>query len=532
MRLASCLRFHRTRPALTMFFSMSCGVCNALAFAPFDFFIATWIALAGLYWLLLCVAKMKHGFYVGWIYGFSLHATSMYWLLYSITLYTNMPLAVALLLTCVAFTLLGLHAGLAGLLFVYCKNKFADAHKWYLPILFACVFVLQEWLQTLHPIAVPIALQGYTGWHLLSGLYPLVGTLGVSFILLLISTLIVHIMHTPSNRRAKIIALVSIVFVIGISAMGTKNTTWTDVHMQQPISVTMLQPNLSLSQHWQTNYARESFALLSQQSMEYANSDVIIWPENVIGLLLHEAQEDIQALVAQLNQTSNTSIVGGLIRTTTNSDKRKRYHNSLIAFPSTKEQGAEDEEVIIYDKQNMVPFGEYIPFPKVVIPLLDWLSFPYSTLTYNKNNQLSSFALAGAHFIPLICYDVDYFDFVRTQVNQVHSPSVILTVADESWFGESIAQSLRLRMHQIRAREAGRWLLRATGSGITSVITPLGTINASSPAFVTTALTATIYPATGSTPYMRFGFVALVLLLLVCSLFVFCLTRACARYGR
>jgi apolipoprotein N-acyltransferase len=78
-------------------------------------------------------------------------------------------------------------------------------------------------------------------------------------------------------------------------------------------------------------------------------------------------------------------------------------------------------------------------------------------------------------------------------------------VSNDAWFGDSIAPHQHLQIARLRAAEAGRWLLRATNTGITAVIDPRGRVAQTVPQFEAAVLKHTVQGYTGATPYVRWG---------------------------
>ena len=69
-----------------------------------------------------------------------------------------------------------------------------------------------------------------------------------------------------------------------------------------------------------------------------------------------------------------------------------------------------------------------------------------------------------------------------------------------------------MQISQMRALEAGRWMLRATNTGKTAVIDETGRVRASLPQFREDTLVATVQGREGATPFVRGGNVPALLL--------------------
>ena len=81
----------------------------------------------------------------------------------------------------------------------------------------------------------------------------------------------------------------------------------------------------------------------------------------------------------------------------------------------------------------------------------------------------------------------------------------LVNVTNDGWFGNSIEPHQHLQIARMRALETGRFLLRATNTGVTAVVAPDGSIISQLPLFKATVLTETITPMGGMTPYASSG---------------------------
>ena len=113
---------------------------------------------------------------------------------------------------------------------------------------------------------------------------------------------------------------------------------------------------------------------------------------------------------------------------------------------------------------------------------------------------------------PTICYEVA---FGAEQLSFFPEAELLLNVSNDTWFGDSIAPHQHLQMARMRAMETSRPMLRATNTGITAVIAADGTVTNKIPQFAPGVLSASVHPYVGTTPYIRFGNLPIVLLSLL-----------------
>jgi len=167
-----------------------------------------------------------------------------------------------------------------------------------------------------------------------------------------------------------------------------------------------------------------------------------------------------------------------------------RYYNGLTTAGDA--QG-------IYLEQGLVPFGEYVPLQDLLRGLIAFFDLPMSDFARGSPEQ-PLLQAKGFQIAPFICYEVVYPEFAAGLAAQ---SDILLTVSNDAWFGHSIGPLQHLQMAQMRALEAGRWMIRATNNGVTVLIDPHGGIVEQIPAFQEAVLYVEVTPMQGLTPYLQ-----------------------------
>src|SRR5690606_6787495 len=155
----------------------------------------------------------------------------------------------------------------------------------------------------------------------------------------------------------------------------------------------------------------------------------------------------------------------------------------------------------VYVKRHLVPFGEYFPVPGFVRTWLRLMNLPYTDLTAGGEDQ-PLIEVLGRRLAVTICYE-DVFG--AEQLHYLPEATLLVNVSNDAWFGDSIAPHQHLQIARLRAAEVGRPMLRATNTGITAVIDPLGNVVSTIPQFEVGVLDGTVQGFTGATPYARVG---------------------------
>ena len=110
--------------------------------------------------------------------------------------------------------------------------------------------------------------------------------------------------------------------------------------------------------------------------------------------------------------------------------------------------------------------------------------------------------VAGQRIGVSICYEDAFGEEV---IEALPGATLLVNVSNDAWFGDSIAPAQHLQIARMRALETGRYLLRATNTGISAIIGPQGQILARSPQFEVHDLKGSVQGMTGMTPYARWG---------------------------
>jgi apolipoprotein N-acyltransferase len=263
-----------------------------------------------------------------------------------------------------------------------------------------------------------------------------------------------------------------------------------------PVKVALVQGNIPQQDKWQPDKLLDSLAHYADTSFVLEDIDLIVWPETAIAAFYDQVSENYIPYVEEKLQDSGASLLTGipvLDRTTW------EYYNAVISLGG---------ERAFYYKRHLVPYGEYLPLRRVFGTTLDALAVPNADFSSGADGQ-SLLQAAGYPVATSICFEVV---FGEELIEALPEAALLVNVSNDAWFGRSLAPFQHLEMARMRARETGRAMLRATNTGISALIDHQGRITAQSPQFEATVVTGEVVPRQGSTPYVRWGNVPVVLL--------------------
>jgi apolipoprotein N-acyltransferase len=155
----------------------------------------------------------------------------------------------------------------------------------------------------------------------------------------------------------------------------------------------------------------------------------------------------------------------------------------------------------VYRKVHLVPFGEFIPFKLLFGWIIHVLHIPLSDFSRGETIQ-PPLQVAGQKVAMAICYE-DVFG--EELINQLPAASLLVNVSNDAWFGDTFAPWQHLQISQMRALETGRYMLRATNTGITAIINQHGEVLKRAQEFTAARLEGEAQGFAGATPYVRFG---------------------------
>ncbi|MGY4878269.1 apolipoprotein N-acyltransferase [Vreelandella aquamarina] len=449
------------------------GGLTTLTASPFEFWwlgpIAAALVYLGTHSLTAPQAALK-----GLCYGLALFASGASWVYVSIHDYGNTGPLLAGLLTALFVFVLSLF--FAATLWAY--RRFTSPSLSLLS--FAGVWVLGEVLRSYLFTGFPWLLLG-TGavdsplapWAPIGGVYLL------SLLVAFSGTLLVALIQ----RRWWVTLPLAAIWLVPAVLPNQWTTPSTN-----PTQVAMVQGNLPQLIKWTAEGQRSAVGTYVEQTQALSDdTDLIIWPETALPMLEHQARPVLERL--QSNLPAETALITGILQ---RDEREERYFNGMIGVGNVEGD---------YQKEHLVPFGEYLPLESVLRGLINFFDLPTSFITPGSSQQ-SPMQAAGITLGNAICYEIIYPQLVASRAR--HGQAIV-TISNDTWFGRSIGPHQHLQMARLRALENGRYVLRATSNGITAIIDSQGNITQRVPQFETTTLNGEFYAMEGLTPFTQMG---------------------------
>jgi apolipoprotein N-acyltransferase len=473
--------------------------------------IFAWFGLVPLLWALhspMCVEgkrPLRKAFLIGYLSGFLWYMGNCYWVRDTMAAYGDMPLMAPTLLLIGYSAVLGLYWGVFGLAVVLVRRASGNMR---IALLAAPVLWTALELVAARFTSVPWDQLGYSQVDngLVNQLAPWTGVYGISFVLVAVNALIVggllldcrKVIRFSDRQMAGVAGVV-------LMCCGAIGVTIPPERPAPSATAVLIQPNLDVGNEsrwngpgeWEEHMA-EFQRLASEQCKGYiggipqtgaptgeincppyeTHPALIAWPESPAPF--DESDPRFQDSIRRIAQSVHGPVVtGGIGWTLNQQDNEWDYFNSALIF------GADGEKVGRYDKIHLVPFGEYVPFEKL-LTFAHKLTGRVSKFTRGTDRKV--FRLGGHRYGVFICYEAVFADEVRHFAQL--GAEVLVNISDDGWYGDTSAAWQHLNMARMRAIENRRWILRDTNTGVTCVIDPNGVVRQSIPRHQTDALPA------------------------------------------
>jgi apolipoprotein N-acyltransferase len=464
------------------------GVLAVLAFPHADIGVLGFVLLVP---LLAAVdgERPARAFALGMLMGVVYFAGSMTWIQYTLVRFGGMPLWLGVPVLLLLAVYLALYPALACMLLAHTREG-----RWPLPVRLAVLWTAMEGLRGVLLTGFPWNLLGHTMHRSLRVLQmaDLGGVYLLSFYLALFNGLLyVGATHRERSGRLRALALAAALLAAGL-AYGTLRLA--EPLPEGSVRLALVQHNAAQEHKWDADWRREIVESLLRLSARVVGEqpDLLVWPEAALPFRFRHSPV-YRKMVSDFVQMSGIPLLLGA----PDKDPLKNQHyNSAFLLDATGEIQAH------YHKMQLVPFGEYVPLEKILFfvnAMADLGGNWYPGTAY------TTFELGEVRFSTFICYESVFGGLVRHFARR--GAQFLVTITNDSWFGETAGTTQHLNFLPFRAVETRRPVAQAAQSGFTALYDQHGRLLARTGLSVEATLVGELRPARPGTwtPYMVLG---------------------------
>ncbi len=438
------------------------GALLTSTFSPLNLFPAAFVAFPLMMILIDRTRTWREAFSTGWWVGFGLFSVGLTWIGHSFTQQDNVPVVLA------PFAILAL----AGVMALYTALSFVVCQKLWIKgparvVLFAAVWVFFEFARGFLFTGFPWHLAGtmWADWLPVAQTASLISVYGLSAITVLAASAPTILLNKPRSANTLLLALVPTLVLSGFAIWGQVRLSGAQTEYEISVSMRLVQANVNQREKWIPHLVDDHFdrhMRLSRGDSDRGRAEgvkLLIWPETAVQRESFDRDGSLlRWRMSRLLEFGSYAITGAPRYERTPSGVN--YFNSLFAFNSRGQLYAR------YDKNHLVPFGEYLPFQG----LLNAIGLRQLTggVAFTAGDGLQTIRLPGVPpFSPLICYEIIFPGQVYDPADR---PDWLLNVTNDGWFGLTNGPYQHLALARFRAIEEGLPVVRSASTGVSAVI--------------------------------------------------------------
>lgn len=428
----------------------------------------------------------------GWLGTLAGMAALLYWLTIPMATVGNLPLALAAVCAVLVAACLAGIGGLFSLLAHHLRGRDPLARAWLLGLAWyglEYVYALVAgfpWLPLGGALAAwPLWIQAadITGAYLLAGLW-------VTALLCL---------WRWRRPACLVTGLLLPALLLGYGAWRLHHTPLeTDPRGPDSVAVLFAEGNIDQNQKWVPAYQRrtvETYLRLTQEELARhpGETALIVWPETALPFNF-DSNGILSTLVRNLARQAGSPLLTGVPGFQYDAAGRMQVFNRALLLDARGRTAGH------YDKEHLVPFGEYVP---------QWLNWNFladllqEVGVYTPGRSAAPLVHGDMRLGMLICYEAIFPWLAQARVE--HGANLLVDISNDGWFGRSPAALQHLYLAALRTVEQGRWLLRGTNTGISAIIDARGRITVRGGQFQEAALWGRARLQQGTTVFHELG---------------------------
>ena len=448
---------------------------------------ASWLQIIALAWFWNYLDK--HNFQasrkqakLGWAFGFGYFSLGLWWLYISLHDVGGMPAIQAIGGVLLLSGFLALFPSFA----VWLGTRFH--YRSYSAISWAAAWTFSEWLRG--HILTGFPWIGYGDSQVsgpFMGIIPIFGSLGATFAVLWTA----HQLGSIRRHFFKSISSVALLILICSLLEGIQYTQ----AVGKLLEVRLVQGNFLESMHFNPEKIRTQINFYTQ-SLTSRNTDLVITPETAFPIPADNLPVGLTEQLQDYAKKNQTHLLTGII-----GKVGDKYSNRAMNINP-------NGSIYTYDKEHLVPFGEYVPFGfrwftnAIEAPLSDFArgGKEQDNLVIQRPNEID------LHAAITICYEDVFGDELAYRLRHAkNDTNLLINMTNLAWFGHSQAPEQQLRLSRLRSLETGLPGVRATNTGVTAFINSEGKVVQRLAEFKQDSLVGSLQARTGKTPYVRWG---------------------------
>jgi len=461
------------------------GVLLVLVFPRYNVEPLAWFALIPLFSALEAKTPQRSALF-GFITGMIFYTWGLHWVNNTLIHYGNLP-------PIISFMVLGLLASYLSFytaLFCYLIKRVCKENPVSLFLFAPVLWTALEYLRSTHSeYGFSWLGLGYSQFQTLPiiQMADITGVYGISWLIMLVNVGIYLAWKTGSkpeekNMAVRFLSVTALTFSLcwGYGSFALKQDL---PENKSTLTIGLIQGNIEQFMKWNPVHQSQVINTYRDLTLEAAKSkpQLIVWPETAMPFYYQESAGGTQFIQELARQAQTPLLFGSPHRE--NRDGHTIHYNSAYLV---SELGTTQNR---YDKVHLVPFGEFVPFRKLLFFVEKMVEMIGD---FGRGEKAEPFKVAGYLAGVSICYELIFPDLIRQSVK--NGAQFLVNITNDAWFGKSAASYQHMSMGALRAVENRVPIVRAANTGISGTIDANGALRDETELFVQAAQITQISP--------------------------------------
>ena len=446
------------------------GSFSSLSLPPFNYILINFLTFSLLYILLIKifeVSKNKKLFFLyGWLFGLGYFTSNLYWISISLTFDESFKFLIPLSIVLVP-AFLALFYGLASFLFLILKPKKNISSFFLFSLIFGTIEFIRGTILTGFPWN--LIAYSFSNYIEILSITSIIGT--YSFNLFCISLFAsTSFLILRDNKKEIIVCILFLIITLCFYFFGSQRLEKFNNIEANKLSykLRVISSNVSIDRFYNdTDPISVINDLIKISSPQKNEKTIFIWPEGILPDISKDQLKEYKFLFE--NEFNENHILSIGINDIKKEGQIIRYYNSLTIYNHNL------EILNSYNKVNLVPFGEFLPFEKM-LSLIGLKTITNNYQSYSRGEKRNIIEVNNTNFsvrlLPLICYEIIYSGNIFNN----RDFDFIVNISEDGWFGQSIGPHQHFVHSIYRAIESGKYVLRSANNGIAAIVNPLGVV--------------------------------------------------------
>ncbi len=451
------------------------GLLTVFSFQPFNLSFINFFLLPIFFLLIVYVRKRSQSIYrkkpyrknlflIGFVFGFGFYLSGIFWIAYSLTFDDRFKSLIPLVVIFIPL-FLSFFTGLTTLAIgQFLSYNFSSL------LLFSGSLALSDYIRGKILTGFPWNLWSYS-WSWLTEILQVLNLLGLFAFNLLVITIFtipaVLFFQSKSSKKILIISstllFIFLIYIYGTFSINKNKGLINYLDNNDRIYTKVISPNFEL----EYNSSIEEIERKLKKLIRYSDPDpqkatLFIWPEGVFTGFNYNEILQFSDLIKNKFKDNHLILFG--INT---SDKNSgEYFNSLVVVNN------KFKILHQYNKKKLVPFGEFLPFERV-LNKLGLKKVTQGHGSFLKGKMQENIVINNLNILPLICYEIIFPELIQKASSKTN---LIVNISEDAWFGSSIGPHQHFAKAIFRSIESNSFLVRSANKGISAIINNKGEI--------------------------------------------------------